>query len=50
MGVLLLAHSVIAFQKWRWVTGALEVLAALVFLAQWWMTRSAAAPRVAGDR
>lgn len=55
MGVLLLAHSVVAFQKWRWVTGLLEVVAALVFLAQWWMTRSlttasGTTARTPGDR
>ena len=50
MGALLLAHSVVAFQKWRWVTGLLEAVAGLVFLAQWWMARPATTPRAPGER
>ena len=35
VGFLLLAHAVLAFTKWRWVTGALEVVAAAVLLWGW---------------
>lgn len=34
-GFLLAAHAVLAFTKWRWVTGALELVAAVVLLWGW---------------
>ena len=27
LGLLLIAHAILAFTKWRWVTGLLEVIA-----------------------
>jgi uncharacterized membrane protein len=40
MGVVLLAHSITAFSKMRWVTGLLEVIAALLMIAHWWVSRA----------
>jgi len=40
---VLLAHSVLAFTKMRWVTGLLEIFAALVLWWQVWMGRKEAA-------
>jgi hypothetical protein len=34
MGAILIAHSILAFTKLRWVTGLLEVIAAAVFYWQ----------------
>lgn len=34
MGVVLIAHSILAFTKMRWVTGLLELLAAAVLYWQ----------------
>lgn len=41
IAIVLLAHSVTAFYKLRWVTGLLEVVAALVLLWHWWLGRAA---------
>ena len=34
MGAVLIAHSILAFTKMRWVTGLLELIAAAVFFWQ----------------
>lgn len=46
MAGVLIAHSILAFTKMRWVTGLLELIAAAVFLWQVWAFRRdvAAAP------
>ena len=39
MAGVLIAHSVLAFTKMRWVTGLLELIAAAVLLCQVWAFR-----------
>jgi hypothetical protein len=46
LGLLLLAHAVLAFTKLRWVTGLLEVVCGLALV----LASRAAAPRAASDR
>ena len=38
--ILLLAHALFVFTKYRWVTGLVEVLAAGVLLWQWQIRRT----------
>jgi threonine/homoserine/homoserine lactone efflux protein len=37
MGIALLAHAALAFSKNRWVTGLLEIVAAIVLLWHAWL-------------
>ena len=47
LGLLLLAHAVLAFTKWRWVTGLLEVVCGVALILA---SRSVASTRPAvGD-
>ena len=39
MAGVLIAHSILAFTKMRWVTGLLELIAAAVLLWQVWVFR-----------
>ena len=48
--LLLLAHAVVAVQKWRWVTALVEVIAAIVLLLHWWTSRGAPVPRTPDAR
>jgi hypothetical protein len=41
VGLVIIAHAVLAFTKLRWVTGLLELIAAGVLLWQWWLRGSA---------
>ena len=49
IAIVLLGHSVTAFQKMRWVTGLLEVIAALVLFWNWWSGRTRKAPALPLD-
>ena len=42
LGVLLVAHAILAFTKWRWVTGLLEVVCGVALVLA---SRGVAAPR-----
>lgn len=41
IGLVLIAHAVLAFTKIRWVTGLLELIATAVLLWNWWVSRGA---------
>ena len=41
LGLLLLAHAVLAFTKWRWVTGLLELVCGVALV----LASRSAAPR-----
>lgn len=43
VGIVLIAHAVLAFTKLRWVTALLELIAAAVLLWNWWQGRRAGA-------
>jgi threonine/homoserine/homoserine lactone efflux protein len=46
MGIALLGHAALAFSKNRWVTGLLEIVAAMVLLWQAWLSwRASSSPR-----
>jgi hypothetical protein len=50
MGGVLIAHSILAFTKMRWVTGLLELIAAAVFFWQVWAFRKEVAAATTSAR
>lgn len=46
LGLVLIAHAVLALTKKRWVTCLLEIVVALVLLWQQWRLRQVATPVV----
>ena len=40
VGLVLIAHAVLAFTKLRWVTALLELIAAGVLVWHWWLQRT----------
>jgi hypothetical protein len=44
MALILVAHAILAFTKWRWVTGLIEVVGAAVLAWHWNLSRRGTAP------